>query len=426
MPRLFAILLLAAIASLLTSHGQEADDTDIRLSPELEPSPKTNRLVNSRNYPFLNLAADTLIMNGADWSALAQLMRNSGDTIVHIVHIGDSHIQAEGSTSVLRSCFQNHYGSAGRGLITPFRIAGTNQPVDYQITSPSRFTTAKLLKQPWPVDMGFTGISVSPTEQRYSITLSTSSVDGAEQDFTIVRIFITGKFPKIAKLTDEQGRNAAFSILDSEGTLSIFIHEPVTAATIHFVSTGKCAIHGFMLENQMTGVLYSAIGNNGATYSSYNSIGSFAADLRPLSPHLFIISLGTNEAFGTTSADMLYQNIEMLVTSLRAQHPGAQFLLTTPAECQRSKWVRTGKGKRRKRTRSYSVNANVAKMRTAILKYGADHSIPVFDFYAVAGGAGSSDKWIKAELMRSDRIHYSWDGYALIGRLLFDAMRQRL
>lgn len=420
------LLILAAILCCPLLKAQDSDDADIRLNPELGTKAEKETNTDFAAYPFLNIDANRLIMNGDDWSELRSLFAASGDTTISIVHIGDSHIQAEGSTSATRALLQSAYGSAGRGLVTPLKLAGTNQPVDYSITSASRFTAAKLMKQPWPAEMGFTGISISPMASKFAITIAAKPHMGSEPDFSLIRVFASGAIPRLTKITDAEGRNAEFSNLASGDTLSIFIPEPLTSATLHFESRGKGQIHGFLLENQMTGVIYSAIGNNGATFSAYNAVGNLASDLRALSPNLIILSMGTNEAFGNTTAQGLAQSIDVMVRNLRRANPGAKILLTTPAECQRSRLVRSGKGKKRRRSRIYSVNAKVAALRSAILSYGADHGIPVYDFYAVAGGDGSSQKWLDSGLMRSDRIHYSWDGYALMGTLLFHALNHAI
>ena len=49
---------------------------------------------------------------------------------VSILHFGDSHIQADGFSGVVRTELQKKYGSAGRGLVFPYRLAKTNHPRD--------------------------------------------------------------------------------------------------------------------------------------------------------------------------------------------------------------------------------------------------------------------------------------------------------
>ena len=38
------------------------------------------------------------------------------------------------------------------------------------------------------------------------------------------------------------------------------------------------------------------------------------------------------------------------------------------------------------------------------------------------GGAGSMDAWVNANLARTDRIHFTPEGYTILGNLLFNAL----
>lgn len=109
-------------------------------------------------------------------------------------------------------------------------------------------------------------------------------------------------------------------------------------------------------------------------------------------------------------------------------------------ECQKSvtttKKVRVA-GKRRKgrkartrtvnrTSRSYAVNRNIAPLRQAILDYGKQNGIAVYDWYEVAGGSGASTSWIGHGLFAKDRVHHSRQGYSLEGRLVYEALMDAL
>ena len=424
------LALLAAVLYAAPAAAQSVDtQAELRENPELDIDYTTidNAALAAYSdayarYPFLNLKANRINYNGADWQRLRGLLYAAGDTLINILHIGDSHIQAEGSTSRTRALLQSRYGSAGRGLITPFRMAGTNQPADYSITSTSPFATAKLLRQPWEIDMGFSGIAISPQDRAYTITLAAKPTAGIDPSFDRVRIFCSGALPTVTLAKGPSG-SIPFDQKDEPGIVDLLLEEPTAEVTLHFTSRGSCSIHAFDLDNSMTGVKYSAIGNNGATYSSYNAIGALGRNVKSFSPDLVIISLGTNEAFGTTSTAAMMANIDLLVSNIRRANPEAAILLVTPADCQRKVKKRVRVRRRRYRTTvSYRHNENIERMRQAILDYGKSHHIATYDFYAVAGGPLSSDQWIRHKIMSNDRIHLTRDGYTLVGDLLYDAL----
>jgi len=79
---------------------------------------------------------------------------------VRIVHIGDSHIQADLLTGPLRGLLQHRFGMAGRGLIFPFPLAGTNAPLDLGFQSPDRWEVRKSVFRHQGPPLGICGISL--------------------------------------------------------------------------------------------------------------------------------------------------------------------------------------------------------------------------------------------------------------------------
>lgn len=417
---LLILTLCLCRVAVVASEPDDISDEAIRLNPELGSATMT--VTPEHKYPFIRYDLNHIDMNGADWSNLADKLEQSRtDANFTIVHIGDSHIQADGNTGTARKLFQNEYGDAGRGIIVPFRLAGTNQPLDYSITSSSPMVKATLMRQPWPTKMGFTGVSLQPETQTFSLTLKVKSPCG----------FLTILSRGDLRVTDitSQGRKVSFETEHTPQGVDVSLDEDCTELTLHLAGN-NVNIYGIDLRNDSHGVLYHAIGNNGAAYASYNGIADFAPSIASLSPDLVIISLGTNEAFGRFTTEVFTAQIDALVRKIRDTNPEAGILLVTPSECQRSVTVsrRTGKGKRRRtrKTRSYQVNTNVARARDAILAYGKAHNIPVYDFYAVAGGQGASAKWLTEHLLSTDRIHRTWAGYRLDGELTYDAVREAL
>ncbi len=415
-----------------TAESTDDSQTYTRENPEIGGNacavapPAVERSIDYSAYPFLHQDANRIELNGADWSSLSDLFAQAADTVINIVHIGDSHIQAEGSTSPTRRLLQQRYGNAGRGLIIPFRMAGTNQPLDYTITSDTPFTSSRLLKTPWSTDMGFTGIATRPDSPEAHISISLKG-NSAGSDFSGIRIFYSGTAPEVTNVASSAFTDLIYTITPANGYLDINLFEPVTSADITIMHFGQLTIYGYELLNTRPGVIYSAIGNNGATYSTYNNLPSVGTGIAPMHPQLVILSLGTNEAFGKVSDATMYSDIDALVNDIMRANPQAQILLTTPSECQRTVSRRVRRKKRRKGRRYYTVrsrqvNANIPRLRQVVLDYGRDHGIATYDWYDVAGGAGSSSRWVAASLMGKDHIHNTWAGYDLQGNLLYDAI----
>ena len=74
-------------------------------------------------------------------------LRAGKDTIIHIVHLGDSHIQAGYYSGKTMRLLHATFGNAGRGFIAPLKLNRTNEPADYFIRSTVREWTAGRITQ---------------------------------------------------------------------------------------------------------------------------------------------------------------------------------------------------------------------------------------------------------------------------------------
>lgn len=399
-----------------------ADDDNLftRLNPELEEAPVKNNTATASQYPYIRTDLNTIIMNGDNWEALANLLEQSRSTAnFTVVHIGDSHIQADGNTGTTRKLMQQKYGDAGRGLVIPFKLAGTNEPRDYRITSSAPFVKATLMRRPYATRMGFTGVSLHPETHEYSFTVSSGSPCGF---FTVMS---DGNLNVDEVLCDNHP--VGFEAEAVPGGIEVSLDADCKEFTVS-LSGDDVNIYGFDLRNDSHGVLYHAIGNNGASYYSYNGLADFGNGLASLDPDLVVVSLGTNEAFGNLNDESFTSQLNAMIRDIRRNMPDAKILLTTPSECQRSvtTYVKGGKKRKGRKVTSYQVNGNVARVRRLILDFGERNNIPVYDFYAVAGGEGASDHWVEDGLLSRDRIHRTWDGYRLDGQLFYDALVKSL
>lgn len=419
------------------TEADEEYDMSVRENPVIIPDEADD--IDIPVPSFIKRNANYIIYNGADWSKLRTAFEGSKLSPVSIVHIGDSHVQADINTGTTRELLQYDFGNAGRGLIAPLRICGTNQPKDYVFQSRNSWNAVKLMNRSWAQTVGFTGTSIRPSSSSSELTIGTFDTDDYNP-FSSATIFHNGKLT-VKEVTDENGNKVHFRAVPSRDYTQIILASLATKINVSFASAGDLTVYGASLSGDRPGVFYHAIGNNGATYDSYNRIGNVGVGINPLQPDLVIISLGTNEAFGRrVDASAFTRSIDRLVKNIKAANPQALLLLTTPMECHRSvsttKKVRVRQKRRKgrratyrtvsKTTRSYAVNTNIAPLRQAILDYGKNNGIAVYDWYEVAGGSGASSSWISASLFAKDRVHHTHKGYNLQGRLIYDALMDAL
>ena len=386
-----------------------------------------NAIAQSK-YDFIHEEANRIELKGADWSLIRSLahrlsLRDSiGDSVatkMHILHIGDSHIQAGHFSEAIRTATQTTYGNGGRGCIAPLRLIGTNQPTDYTITSPHRVARKGRIsaRNRSNLHFGLTGVAAMLSPHCATIEIGVKQPD---DEFTsITLLHASGKGYREAKFAGKTHEASCPTAYESTFTLEA-PSQKISLADINASSE----FWGVFLSNPHSGAIVSSIGNNSACYSHYNHIPHFAEQAASLAPQLVIISLGTNEAFGRFSESEFTLQIDKLVTNLRRAMPQVCILLTTPMECDRRKGSRR---RRRRRQVSFATNANCKLVRDAIIKYGSDHNIAVWDLYEVAGGDGSAAKWVQNGLLaKRDHVHCSTEGYTLQGELLSIALLKTL
>ncbi|MDE7120445.1 MAG: hypothetical protein K2O10_07530, partial [Muribaculaceae bacterium] len=198
----------------LTDTDDEADATQAstRINPlfdSVPPPPDYNR-VDYRRYPWLNLSDNHISMNGDNWQQLRhRLSQSDNGTPVRILLIGDSHIQGDAATGVVRHMLQQRFGNAGRGFVAPLKMIGSNQPRDYSISSSTRgWRGARLMKKPWASEMLFTGTSITPPPGRFDLTVEVAP-SPCPRPCSEARIFYGGSTPLVTAVTDQDGEPVA-------------------------------------------------------------------------------------------------------------------------------------------------------------------------------------------------------------------------
>ena len=367
----------------------------------------------AQELDFIRTDINSIEMNGDDWSCLEKKIDSLAlpeGRKFNILHIGDSHIQADFMTSVTRRLLQQQFGNGGRGCIAALKLAGTNQPDNYSLTADAAPAAKCRLTRPGKaITPGMTGIGVAFKSPHRRITVT---LHGDDSLFS--RIALLHSPSKGYDTAYVDGNRPLPGVRLSEYATGYDLAAEVQSSTIKVDIDGT--FYGAYLTNDQAGVIYNTIGNNGACYSDYLKIKDFAGQTEILAPDLIILSFGTNEAFGQTDDNEIYANIDRLIASLKASNPDAKFLLTTPMECQR-----------RIRRARYAINRRIASVRNVIVKYGKENHIPVWDLYEIAGGEGSSRRWLQNGLLSArDHVQCQIIGYELQGSLLADALLYRL
>lgn len=104
---------------------------------------------------------------------------------LNIVHIGDSHIQADLFTAQMRNKMQDSFGNAGFGFTFPYSVAKTNNSAPIRFTASGDFQSVRNLYADTSRPVGLSGIALETKSNNFAIQLE---VKDPKYNFTRLKI----------------------------------------------------------------------------------------------------------------------------------------------------------------------------------------------------------------------------------------------
>ncbi len=373
-----------------------------------------------KKYPFLN-TKDNSIANSESLNNFFERLKSlekKDISNVSVLHIGDSHIQADYFPEIMRNKLQQKFGNSGRGLIFPNKIARTNESFCYKSSSNVKWKSRRIVNQKDTLNIGICGISISTKNQNAKLFLELNYNDSSLNYFNQLQIFYKQRENNLVPvIIDSASKPIANQCPSRElnGPLNFCYPSNHNVFGLAFENPNNglpdsagFILHGINLMNNNPGVLYHSVGNNGAEFRHYNSTPDFILESAFLSPQLIIISLGTNEAYAKNYNDEeLISSADSLIKKLKVLHPYCTFLLTGPGDANKKHKYK---------------NKNNAKASKALMNYAKENNIAFYDLQKVMGGFGSINKWFSKGLTSKDKLHLNRAGYELQGLLLYEAL----
>lgn len=350
-----------------------------------------------------------------------QKMITKKDRKLNFYHIGGSHIQADIYTHDFRTFLQSNWpGLDGeRGLVFPFRLASTNNPSNYNFSSPNNWTGFRSVSaRPEDLQYGLTGAAIKCADSLIVVNFKHMR-SLVKPPFNRLRIYHnTGEF-----FYDMNFGSQELFVTDTYhhadlGYSEIRFSDKMDSLDIQFIRTCNIAtsleIYGFEFLNDLPGITYNAIGINGAGLYTYLGNEHFLRDLKIHPPDFFAFSLGTNDAYTSYenfNPQKYKENLEEMIKLVLTVNPKCAILLTVPNDCLFNK---------------KHVNKNTNRQREVIYQLAAKYEQAVWDFYGIMGELGSSKSWKENGLMQTDYVHFTAVGYHIKGSLLIDAFLKYL
>lgn len=138
--------------------------------------------IKEKNSGGENIFKNQELLNSV-FNKLYNLEKNK-EGKVNIVHIGDSHIQADFFTNAIREVMQNQFGNGGFGFTFPYSLVRTNGPRYIRYNCNATWESLMNVSPVRDVGVGLSGIALYTSAQDFILQLSAN--DGFE--FNTVKI----------------------------------------------------------------------------------------------------------------------------------------------------------------------------------------------------------------------------------------------
>lgn len=408
------VILLLAFRSSLHPYLADTQPEDSLLSAKYVDS-----LVKYRAYyPFIRYEKNFIewyspsAMNG-----FCSKVSKTATRKLKILHIGDSHIQADIPSGYIRERLQDILGYGGRGLVFPFKAAGTHAAYDYKTFYTGIWDYSRSIQKETKYDMGLIGASIHTSDS--SSTFRLIFREGfIRENFNLIKIYCKQDSLSFdLKLKTSQTDTPVYIDCNdySNNKPYVTVKLPLASDTLDFYinkTDGRqnfFECYGLMIESDDDkGVLYSSTGINGAGYKSLLRQNLFGAQLSEMMPDLVIIDLGANDFFaGYYNAVEMEANLVKIIDIIQNASPSSSIIISNAQDIYY------------RRSRNVVQCRDFMEMTNRVARY---RNCGVYNYYTVSGGSTSMNKWLKRGLARNDKVHLSAAGYYIRGELMMNAM----
>ena len=348
-----------------------------------------------------------------------------GEGNVSIMHIGGSHVQAGMFTQQFRDNLLSISSDliGGQYFIFPFSTGGTNNPSHYIVRSTGSWTYCRnAIRRETDKRMGLAGAAITTKDPEATIRILTRERYPSDlpPDYNFNKVTLIG-FSETENVVPVIGCNdTTYHGLYNEWTSTYTFSLPnfTDSICILFDSVpGEFTLTGVLLENEMPGISVHGVGVNGARVTSYLRCDDFERDLSLVRPDLIIFGIGVNDASENNfDKDVFKKNYDELIQVIKHATPDCALLFITNNDSYR---------KTKKKKKRYEVNPNGEIAEVAFMEMGKEYNAAVWDQFDIMGGLESMQDWENAGLAKKDKVHFTSEGYRLLGDLLYNALITR-
>lgn len=345
------------------------------------------------------------------FDSLFVALDSAGRRRMRIVHYGDSQIEEDRISGVLRDSLQTRFGGGGPGLLPVLE-----QYYNFSISEASSAAPRRY-------------VAYGPSEQRGAGGRYGPLAQKSHYDGTVTTTFYPVRnntspsryFDRLTFLSSGSDITVRCNGVTQEAEASSDIRHirfelPDSTERVSFTHSGSHDIYGVMLDRE-NGVCLDNVPMRGCSGTVFTMLD--AAQLSDYynteNVRLIILQYGGNSVpFTRTDRQIsdFCESISRQIAYVQEQAPGAKILFIGPSDMSTSI---QGKMQTYKHLPAY-----VDSLRVTACRSGAAY----WDLYAAMGGQGSMVQWVRQSppLASEDYIHFTTRGAAKMGGMLYETL----
>jgi len=366
-------------------------------------------------YPFLDTSKNHLEFYGerAGMDRLYEKLDRvifEGQGKVNIVHVGGSHVQGGTLSHTLRMHMGQLAPELGveRGFLFPHRLANTNMPRNIYVKKIGTWEGCRNSiprnQCPW----GVSGIDAITRDPEAAFILQSFADGSKTYGFTELRIFEHMSTNTMSPVVHPKPDSSALD--EKAGVRRYFYAESQDSVYVTFDQGSGAPLYtlqGIQMVRDEPGLVYHALGVNGASTKSFLRSENFIEQAAYLAPDLVIFGLGINDAYKPDSEwhpEEYKMRYDTLVQWFRTVNPECEFIFMTNNDSYYKRRV---------------PNEHALDVVREMKRLSREHNTGFWDLFGVMGGLNSISLWEENGLAKSDKIHFTRKGYTLNSDLLF-------
>ncbi|MEM7182376.1 MAG: MBOAT family O-acyltransferase [Spirochaetota bacterium] len=349
------------------------------------------------------------------------------NTVVKIIHYGDSLVANDYVTLDFKRNFQKRFGDGGRGLVPvvkSIKITGRNVLEHTNATSSRDFRWDAVephrgLKQGYTnPNLGFLGETYIP---RRDGSRTRHKLYKGAQAWDKIRVFLRSPqdLTTKAKLTF-QDRNTENKVIHRTTTLPAAKCKELTfsgnsskdiSVAFSEISSPPPFLDGIALETKF-GISYTSVSHVSMETNDRMTIpdDNFSCGMQLYRPDLIVYQFGVNEAqhmwvFSKRKVEVFKANIKAVVARVKQVSPQTDVLIISPIE--RIRKNRFGR---------VITMPEMMDLRRIQREVAEELQVGFYDTYLAMGGKGTNDRFFYKRYIMPDRIHLRRPGGKMVAK----------